>query len=702
MSEGGLVRLFFILIFSQLSQTVFAAEEPRFSQGHYPLSQTSTSDTVTYFNLLVPRLKTYTARAVPVSAKGQKDYANVVQAELIGEPIRDPEGKLHQKAIRFGFKGLNATTEYEFEMFEVGRSGKVDSNPVDSRRFATIPVSEQKPLKFVVASCFCDEMKYAEAAQGIWKNTLIQRPEAIFMLGDETYVDSFDYVSRDAVTEQDVVMRYFDSFSRNPLFRSYRVVPVFATWDDHDTGINDGNKDTPTIAIARKLFQALYGGPDIPGVVENGASDGVQKFVRLKGQNFVLLDNRSYRNTDKNDRYGHFGEQQERWMLEIMKSQVGPFHLMNGDMWGTPTVMKTDSKGNKRGITESVVGAHPVNYQNLMSSLNETSKTYVLYSGDIHFSQILEYGPDYSNYRNAPFRTWEITSSPAYSIIFEPKPGEEVMWPDYSRIVGVKDYNVNLVESQIIPEGLNIEVTSLGQHGQQFYQVETNLTRQSRLVSKTRKFLKRDFKVVDGKVKVAFFDFDDTVRTAPSGNVTAKNADDVYVLPGVGDRIARLVEEGYLVVGATNQGGVDLGYTTFEEAEKAALKTISEISKQNPKAQFHYFDMATGGAGDYYSKPNIGMGTHLEMLLKQQGLSVDWANSFMVGDAQYKKEQMTPRGSRGSDFSDTDRRFAENLGIRSIHPRDFFGWSADVQDAISKKDISTLEKFQIRSCRSAF
>lgn len=61
-------------------------------------------------------------------------------------------------------------------------------------------------------------------------------------------------------------------------------------------------------------------------------------------------------------------------------------------------------------------------------------------------------------------------------------------------------------------------------------------------------------------------------------------------------------------------------------------------------------------ADDQYRKPNISMWTYLT-----QGTSV--YSSFYVGDA----------AGRPGDFSDSDKQFADNLGIKFYIPEEIFG-----------------------------
>lgn len=657
------------------------------SRRHYPIMQSSTGDKEVYFNALLPRLKEFSIRAKLKNPKDRRQNP-VISGEVVGRPQQDPDGLLHEKVMSFKISGLQPDSEYILELIEKG------SGTVDYREFKTLG-TENKPTKFATVSCMCDEVRYENERQILWKKVVEQNPDIVLLIGDETYVDSFDYVVRNKATSFDVWTRYFRSYSENLLFRSYKLIPVAATWDDHDTGVDNGNKNTPTLAEASRAFKALYGAFNIPGFVNTHATSLAQA-IKVNGQNFIVLDNRTFRETHEvNDRFAHFGEDQEKWLIEKMKTEKGPFFLFNGDMWGSPTVTST-AYGKVKRVTESVFGDHPLQYEGMMKAMNDTGKVYVLFSGDIHASQIIEHGPQFQGPRNNPFTTLEITSSPMHSFIFQPKPGEEVIWPDAQRILGVKDYNFVMTKSRALEgEAVDIEATAIGMKDDPLFQLGTTILRNGKLATQRRQILNDNFSKTNGRVKVAFFDADSTLRLAPSKNVSANGPTDVAILPGVADKIAELNEQGFLVAIVSNQGGVKEGYVKFEVADQALRYTMQLIQEENPKAKFHYYDMAERGHGDYFTKPNVGMGKYLEFVLRSQNLEIDWQSSFMVGDSRYKKSQVTPQDRAGADFSDTDRLFGFNLDLRTFDPKEFFKWSEFDYKLINHGDIP-------RSCKGLF
>ncbi len=200
--------------------------------------------------------------------------------------------------------------------------------------------------------------------------------------------------------------------------------------------------------------------------------------------------------------------------------------------------------------------------------------------------------------------------------------------------------------------------------------------RQVSLPIKRRQIVGFKFDSSAPSVKVAFFDADDTLRRSKSGAIVVNEEADLQILPGRAAKIAELNQQGYLVVIVSNQGGIPQ-YLSLEQAESLLAKTISELSREGGRV--HYFDFAE--FRDQDRKPGIGMAERLEQLLKTfEGgpYLIDRSKSFMVGDAGYKAAvggepaELRPDGTSGTDFSNSDRIFAEKFGIPYTHANDYF------------------------------
>lgn len=205
-------------------------------------------------------------------------------------------------------------------------------------------------------------------------------------------------------------------------------------------------------------------------------------------------------------------------------------------------------------------------------------------------------------------------------------------------------------------------------------------------------------------IKVAFMDADSNLRIAPSGKPSANFANDVQVLPCVGYRLSQLVESGYLIAVASNQGGIKKGFVEIEVADQALQETMRQIVERNKNAFVHWYDFAedykssmSSGAEteikDRFRKPGRGMAMKLEQALAELGYTIDKEASFMAGDSLFKKKagDIKPNGEAGIQFSNSDRCFAQNYGIRYFDPADFFGWLSYVFPG--RADVGGIDLF---------
>ena len=74
-----------------------------------------------------------------------------------------------------------------------------------------------------------------DLAQPIWDVIRNQRPDFFAFIGDNIYADTDD---------MQVMKAKYQQLGRNPQFLKFRQeIPIIATWDDHDYGINDGGSE---------------------------------------------------------------------------------------------------------------------------------------------------------------------------------------------------------------------------------------------------------------------------------------------------------------------------------------------------------------------------------------------------------------------------------------------------------------------------
>lgn len=143
-------------------------------------------------------------------------------------------------------------------------------------------------------------------------------------------------------------------------------------------------------------------------------------------------------------------------------------------------------------------------------------------------------------------------------------------------------------------------------------------------------------------------DLDGTIRHSKSGEFI-NGTDDIALYPGVEEKIWEYRNNGFLILGISNQGGVAFGYKTAAQVEAELDATLS-LFKENP---FHLikqcFHMPNGTVFPYnvrslLRKPDIGMLALMEMEAFEAGYLIDWDNSLFVGDRSEDRDCASAAG----------------------------------------------------------
>nr|WBF70852.1 hypothetical protein [Megavirus caiporensis] len=178
-------------------------------------------------------------------------------------------------------------------------------------------------------------------------------------------------------------------------------------------------------------------------------------------------------------------------------------------------------------------------------------------------------------------------------------------------------------------------------------------------------------------VRVAGFDLDDTLIYKSRAKTSSKKWKLIDI--SVKEKIADLIKNKYIIIIFTNQGGMSLNKNFDKITWRKAVDDLIKILTSELKIKNYYFAVYAAKTYDCYRKPNVGMWNVMKNDLKQE-FSLDEIRisnkSFFCGDAagrvspSFLRKKITPSSNRG-DFSDTDRKFAINIGIDFITPDEF-------------------------------
>lgn len=415
-----------------------------FKPGYLSIIQGPTSDSIAMINMFVPKLKKY-----EFEVRDQNDTIYKVDQYL------RLESPTHWHVVKLRVSGLTPGVKYTLSVYD-GKGRQL----IDRRNFSSLDITKTNP-RFGFLSCMADDNRFDQIIDSMWNRLKDQDVDLLVVSGDVVYVDSFENVERLKATEFDIWQRYIDSLRRIPVYHWENLKPILATWDDHDYGTNDGDRDFIGRTSADKLFHALFFGDNIDGVWTMGPT-GTYSVYKAFGQRFFFMDDRSFRQPNKNqttqEPYGHWGEEQHHWLMKNLTVDATPSWIFNGNQFfrGAPDDLSF--------MVESMQWNHPAEFKNLCDGMKNVTAPVVFASGDVHLSEIMQISADKVGYD-----TFEVTSSSMHSYL-----GGNP-WKNILRMPEMicTEFNFMVIESQFIQRGahagLKVNLQTLGMSKQPYF-----------------------------------------------------------------------------------------------------------------------------------------------------------------------------------------------------------------------------------------
>jgi alkaline phosphatase D len=236
-----------------------------------------------------------------------------------------------------------------------------------------------------------------------------QLPNAFVFLGDNIYADTYDSMR---------INKAYQALACNPNFQALkRSVPLYATWDDHDYGMDDVGKYYPLKEASKRMFTSFFQPPNPTQLLSHEGIYQSHLFsYRGKKIQLILLDTRTFRSSlkrinkpsEENDAYYPYerlylpcykrdstmlGEAQWSWLAEQLsvKSAV--------TIIASSTQFATEYNGYETWAN------FPLEQERMAQLIESTQKEHVVFiSGDVHYAEL-------SKVCSASYPLYDLTSS---------------------------------------------------------------------------------------------------------------------------------------------------------------------------------------------------------------------------------------------------------------------------------------------------
>ncbi len=321
----------------------------------------------------------------------------------------------------------------------------------DRRKFKALDLNK-KHARFILTSCMDDSLTSVQLK--MWNDVMALEPDAVVMIGDTAYIDLVNGSERSVKDPLQIWQRHAETRQNLELFKAKTLIPVLATWDDHDFGKGDGDRTFMFKEQAASAFFAFFDQQKPAPGFERGP--GVSSWWTAFGVQFALTDDRTFRspnNLDLADQT-HLGEDQELWLKEGLSAATTPVLVAGGDQFfgGYHTF-------------ESFEGSHPKNFKAQLARWRKTTaRPIVFLSGDRHLTEIIKVPKE-----NLGYATFEITSSAIHAKVY---PDAFTKTPSPLQLVGrAGEYNFSLIEVvEASPKKLQLDVKAYGLDKKLLYQ----------------------------------------------------------------------------------------------------------------------------------------------------------------------------------------------------------------------------------------
>ena len=198
-----------------------------------------------------------------------------------------------------------------------------------------VPLRQEKKLDtaMLLTTIAVGSCNRQDLPQDYWDSISVQDPDLWIWLGDNIYGDTEDRSVLEAKYRQQKFNEYYSAFAA--------ATPVIGIWDDHDYGVNDGDKHYPLKEASKELMlDFLDVSHDAAVRAREGAYQSFSFGPSGKKVKIILLDARYFRDTLQgtgmrsgsryfpNETGDILGEEQWKWLEEELRQSDAQIHLI--------------------------------------------------------------------------------------------------------------------------------------------------------------------------------------------------------------------------------------------------------------------------------------------------------------------------------------------------------------------------------------
>jgi alkaline phosphatase D len=216
-------------------------------------------------------------------------------------------------------------------------------------------------------------------------------PDFFIYLGDNIYSDTYS---------MDTLQMNYNILGAKPEFQKLKAATkIFATWDDHDFGLNDAGRHYPHKEESKKIFLNFFGIPDSsmlnhPGIYYSKILAGHTRSIQL-----IMLDMRTFRDKLLSYNGNRDGDARFQYEMDYSPYATGDSTMLGKEQWQwleqqleIPADIRIIGSSTQFGITHNGYEAwanFPHEQKKMLELIRKKKVDGVLFiSGDVHYAEL--------------------------------------------------------------------------------------------------------------------------------------------------------------------------------------------------------------------------------------------------------------------------------------------------------------------------